>query len=108
MTLQEWFKAQGYGSLARCVRATGFSKEHISTVARGFRAASPFFANVILEYTCGAVCISAKPKPIAGCVVKNAKASTYRVQYGTKYLGSRPTREAAQALLDEYAKGVVA
>ena len=106
MTLQEWFKTQGYGAVAKCSKATGFHRIHISRVASGAANASPFFAEIMREYTQGAVCVTAKPRPISGYLTTCHSIKGHRAYYGYKYLGTRPTREAAQALLDEYTAGV--
>ena len=107
VTLREWFDARPRGAIMEMSRATGYLASSLTRIANGVVKPKLFTTKVIQTYTKGAVHFD---MDMVLCpryrVTRNGKY--WNVSYGKKYIGSRKTQEAAQALMDECTAGVVA
>ena len=107
VTLREWFDSKPRGAIMEMSRATGYLHSSLTRIANGVVKPKLFTVQVIQRYTKGAVYFDLdKVLCPRYRIARNGKY--WNVCYGHKYIASRKTQEAAQALMDECMKGVAA
>ena len=107
VTLREWLDAQPRGALTEMSKATGYMTSSLKRIANGLVKPKLFTAQVISTYTKGEVKFDLD-KVLCPRYRVAMNGKYWNVCYGHKYIASRKTQEAAQALLDEYTSGVMA